>query len=152
MHHSERHSVHLSCQFLCFDCLMHDWQSLFQHRFQLYLLYLSILSPYPTPSIPPVFLHVSVVDIDQLKLIMMLVGTPGPKLMMKISSESVSVMHHPTQFLLHCPSCLCLCCLCVALARDGQSSLLLCINATTSKLHSESVSFLKGMLLSNKFN
>uniref|UniRef100_A0A8D3D5I9 mitogen-activated protein kinase n=1 Tax=Scophthalmus maximus TaxID=52904 RepID=A0A8D3D5I9_SCOMX len=29
--------------------------------------------------------------IDQLKLIMMLVGTPGPELLMKISSESVSV-------------------------------------------------------------
>jgi len=31
-------------------------------------------------------------DIDQLKLIMMLVGTPGPELLMKISSESVSVI------------------------------------------------------------
>lgn len=29
-------------------------------------------------------------DIDQLKLIMLLVGTPGPELLMKISSESVS--------------------------------------------------------------
>uniref|UniRef100_A0A673A9A6 mitogen-activated protein kinase n=1 Tax=Sphaeramia orbicularis TaxID=375764 RepID=A0A673A9A6_9TELE len=33
--------------------------------------------------------------IDQLKLIMMLVGTPGPELLMKISSESVSVKHNP---------------------------------------------------------
>lgn len=29
-------------------------------------------------------------DIDQLKLIMLLVGTPGAELLMKISSESVS--------------------------------------------------------------
>lgn len=33
-----------------------------------------------------------VVDIDQLKLIMMLVGTPGPELLMKSSSESVSAI------------------------------------------------------------
>lgn len=32
------------------------------------------------------------VDIDQLKLIMLLVGTPGPELLMKMSSETVSVM------------------------------------------------------------
>lgn len=37
-----------------------------------------------------VFLYHVLVDIDQLKLIMMLVGTPGPELLMKISSESVS--------------------------------------------------------------
>lgn len=30
------------------------------------------------------------VDIDQLKLIMLLVGTPGPELLKKLSSESVS--------------------------------------------------------------
>uniref|UniRef100_A0A7N9ALR1 mitogen-activated protein kinase n=1 Tax=Mastacembelus armatus TaxID=205130 RepID=A0A7N9ALR1_9TELE len=36
--------------------------------------------------------------IDQLKLIMMLVGTPGPELLMKISSESVSVKYHTNQF------------------------------------------------------
>lgn len=46
----------------------------------------SLLIQHP-PSLP-VFLHVSVVDIDQLKLIMMLVGTPGPEFLMKISSES----------------------------------------------------------------
>ena len=43
--------------------------------------------------LPPqslVFLYRVLVDIDQLKLIMMLVGTPGPGLLMKISSESVS--------------------------------------------------------------
>lgn len=73
-----------------------------------------------TSSILSVFLHVSVVDIDQLKLIMMLVGTPGPELLMKISSESVSAI--PSSFVLficfflffciaHPP-----CCLCVALA------------------------------------
>lgn len=84
-----------------------------QHR-QLYL------SPLVTSSILSVFLHVSVVDIDQLKLIMMLVGTPGPELLMKISSESVSAI--PSSFVLficfflffciaHPP-----CCLCVALA------------------------------------
>lgn len=39
---------------------------------------------------PLVFLYRVPVDIDQLKLIMMLVGTPGPELLMKISSESVS--------------------------------------------------------------
>uniref|UniRef100_A0A8C7Z1D8 mitogen-activated protein kinase n=1 Tax=Oryzias sinensis TaxID=183150 RepID=A0A8C7Z1D8_9TELE len=33
--------------------------------------------------------------IDQLKLIMMLVGTPGPELLMKISSEPVSVRKRP---------------------------------------------------------
>lgn len=32
------------------------------------------------------------VDIDQLKLIMLLVGTPGPELLTKMSSESVSGM------------------------------------------------------------
>lgn len=32
------------------------------------------------------------IDIDQLKLIMLLVGTPGPDLLMKISSDSVSVI------------------------------------------------------------
>lgn len=37
-----------------------------------------------------VFLCVVLLDIDQLKLIMLLVGTPGPELLMKISSESVS--------------------------------------------------------------
>ncbi|XP_068453436.1 mitogen-activated protein kinase 14A isoform X1 [Clinocottus analis] len=34
--------------------------------------------------------------IDQLKLIMLLVGTPGPELLMKISSESVSSKRHPS--------------------------------------------------------
>ncbi|KTG46530.1 hypothetical protein cypCar_00015316 [Cyprinus carpio] len=34
------------------------------------------------------FLHLILLDIDQLKLIMLLVGTPGPELLMKISSES----------------------------------------------------------------
>uniref|UniRef100_A0A8C2Z8G5 mitogen-activated protein kinase n=1 Tax=Cyclopterus lumpus TaxID=8103 RepID=A0A8C2Z8G5_CYCLU len=36
--------------------------------------------------------------IDQLKLIMLLVGTPGPELLMKISSESVSSKRHPRFF------------------------------------------------------
>lgn len=71
---------------------------------------LSLLSPSPTPSIPPVFLHVRVVDIDQLKLIMMLVGTPGPELLMKISSESVSVKYHPTRLCCTAPPA----CVCVA--------------------------------------
>uniref|UniRef100_A0A7N8YMG7 mitogen-activated protein kinase n=1 Tax=Mastacembelus armatus TaxID=205130 RepID=A0A7N8YMG7_9TELE len=52
--------------------------------------------------------------IDQLKLIMMLVGTPGPELLMKISSESVSVKYHTNQFvalplLLVLPRVLCQC-------------------------------------------
>lgn len=37
-----------------------------------------------------VFLYCVPVEIDQLKLIMMLVGTPGPEHLMKISSDSVS--------------------------------------------------------------
>lgn len=56
------------------------------------------LPPSPSPSIPSVFLHVSVVDIDQLQLIMTLVGSPGPELLMKISSEFVSVKYHPAHF------------------------------------------------------
>uniref|UniRef100_A0A671YWR3 mitogen-activated protein kinase n=1 Tax=Sparus aurata TaxID=8175 RepID=A0A671YWR3_SPAAU len=36
--------------------------------------------------------------IDQLKLIMLLVGTPGPELLMKISSESVSSQRYPRFF------------------------------------------------------
>lgn len=70
----------------------------------------SLLIQHP-PSLP-VFLHVSVVDIDQLKLIMMLVGTPGPELLMKISSESVSFEHRPIQFCCAAP----LACVCVASA------------------------------------
>lgn len=103
--------------------------------------HLSPLSPSPTPSIPPVFLHVSVVDIDQLKLIMMLVGTPGPELLMKISSESVSVEYHPAQFCHSAPSCLCLCC-------PGQPTQ--CIATATSKLHlicPATVCFLNGLIL-----
>ena len=46
--------------------------------------------PFPAP----VFLYLTRVDIDQLKLIMLLVGTPGPELLMKISSESVSPRRH----------------------------------------------------------
>lgn len=49
---------------------------------------------YSSPtSLCSIFLHVNVIDIDELKLIMLLVGTPGPELLMKISSESVSVRH-----------------------------------------------------------
>lgn len=58
------------------------------------------------------FLHASVIDIDQLKLIMMLVGTPGPELLMKISSDSVSVKR-PIHLSVVASS---LPCLCVALA------------------------------------
>lgn len=36
------------------------------------------------------------VDIDQLKLIMLLVGTPGPELLKKLSSESVSSKGYTT--------------------------------------------------------
>lgn len=36
------------------------------------------------------------VDIDQLKLIMLLVGTPGPELLKKLSSESVSSQSYTT--------------------------------------------------------
>lgn len=45
-----------------------------------------------------VFLYRLLVDIDQLKLILMLVGTPGPDLLMKISSESVSSQIHARFF------------------------------------------------------
>lgn len=81
----------------------------FQSRRRLRLLYLSPFSRCSAPFILPVFLHVSVVDIDQLKLIMMLVGTPGPEFLMKISSESVSVKYHPTQFCYTTPpACVCI--------------------------------------------
>ncbi|KAG7238353.1 hypothetical protein INR49_031069 [Caranx melampygus] len=79
--------------------------------------------------------------IDQLKLIMMLVGTPGPELLMKISSESVSVKNHPHPwFYRSAPPCLvfvlppCFTC------RDNvtvDAARLLCTDAATSKLHSE---------------
>lgn len=39
---------------------------------------------------PDIFLYSPPVDIDQLKLILRLVGTPGAELLKKISSESVS--------------------------------------------------------------
>lgn len=40
---------------------------------------------------PRIFLYGPLLDIDQLKLILRLVGTPGPELLKKISSESVSL-------------------------------------------------------------
>lgn len=40
---------------------------------------------------PSIFLYGPSLDIDQLKLILRLVGTPGPELLKKISSESVSL-------------------------------------------------------------
>lgn len=40
---------------------------------------------------PSIFLYGPPLDIDQLKLILRLVGTPGPELLKKISSESVSL-------------------------------------------------------------
>uniref|UniRef100_A0A8C2GF55 mitogen-activated protein kinase n=1 Tax=Cyprinus carpio TaxID=7962 RepID=A0A8C2GF55_CYPCA len=43
--------------------------------------------------------------IDQLKLIMLLVGTPGPELLMKISSESVSLIYLGSVYLLKTPVC-----------------------------------------------
>lgn len=88
---------------------MNEW--IFRHIFSDDSFDLN-LSPSPSPSIPPVFLHVSVLDIDQLNLIMTLVGTPAPELVMKISSESVRVL--PWFFFSHCS---CLCFLCVALTR-----------------------------------
>lgn len=39
---------------------------------------------------PNIFLYSPPLDIDQLKLILRLVGTPGAELLKKISSESVS--------------------------------------------------------------
>ncbi|KAI2659271.1 Mitogen-activated protein kinase 14B [Labeo rohita] len=42
--------------------------------------------------IPCIFLYFALKDIDQLKLILMLVGTPEADLLMKISSESVSFL------------------------------------------------------------
>lgn len=39
---------------------------------------------------PDIFLYSPPLDIDQLKLILRLVGTPGAELLKKISSESVS--------------------------------------------------------------
>jgi len=53
-----------------------------------------VITPSPcfhSLPIPCIFLYFALKDIDQLKLIMMLVGTPGPEFLMKVSSESVSV-------------------------------------------------------------
>lgn len=52
---------------------------------------------FPSPCfhshpIPCIFLYFALKDIDQLKLILMLVGTPEPELLMKISSDSVSFL------------------------------------------------------------
>lgn len=62
------------------------------------MLYLSpsLSSPHHPPS-PPVFLHVSVVDIDQLMHIIELVGTPEPELMEEFFSASVSVKNQPAK-------------------------------------------------------
>lgn len=65
--------------------------------------YLSRVSPVLFFSLQ--FSFTCMVDIDQLKLIMMLVGTPGPELLMKISSESVSVQQPVVSLL-----CVALCC------------------------------------------
>lgn len=72
----------------------------------------------------------SVVDIDQLKRIMVLVGKPGDEFMMKISSESVSVKYHPTQFCCTAPSA----CFSVSSVLPTQKlyGLILCVDATTS--------------------
>lgn len=94
---------------LCFVNLVKLRPDLF--RQSLHPLSLSPLSLLHLPSTHPVFLHVIVVDIDQLQRILYLVGTPGPELSMKISSESVSVKKQKTSLLKLChsaPSCLCL--------------------------------------------
>lgn len=65
----------------------------------------SFSTQHPPPFWPHpffVFLHVSVLDIDQLNRIMLLVGNPGPELLTKISSDSVSVTYHPAHSC-HCP-------------------------------------------------
>lgn len=70
----------------------------------------------PSPSTLPVFLHVIVIDIDQLQRVLFLVGTPEPELFLKISSESVSVKWKKKKkkinllgsaTLLHCSPCVC---------------------------------------------
>lgn len=76
----------------------------------------------------------------------MLVGTPGPELLMKISSEPVSDKYNPT------PSFACLCGLCVAIARVNLSILLLCSATTTSALYlfcSEDVNYLNSFIFSS---
>lgn len=78
-----------------------------------------------------VFLYRVPVDIDQLKLIMLLVGTPGPELLMKISSESVSSQRYARFFSnrFSAPN-LPLCCTitwCVCYLTDSMSSTLLAL-------------------------
>lgn len=70
------------------------------------------ISNNPPPRPPPfVFLHARVLDIDQLNRIMLLVGNPGPELMTKMSSDSVSVTNHPAPFCHSALSFLCLRCI-----------------------------------------
>lgn len=57
-----------------------------------YVFYPPSSTCFHSHPIPCVFLYFALKDIDQLKLIMMLVGTPGPELLMKISSDSVSFL------------------------------------------------------------
>lgn len=92
-----------------------------------------IVAPFfsSAPSMPTVFLHMSVLDVDQLWRIMRLVGTPEPQLLKKISSESVSVKCRFSNLCCTAPSWLGLICLC----RPTESASLLCIITTISKLH-----------------
>lgn len=72
---------------------------------------LTIVSTSNNRPPPFVFLHVSVLDIDQLNRIMLLVGNPGPELMTKMSSDSVSVTNHPAPFCHSALPFLCLRCI-----------------------------------------
>lgn len=79
---------------MCYFCFeLGEWNNILRSggRFDHCLL----VQPPPPPL---VFLHVSVLDIDQLNCIMLLVGTPGPEILTKMSSDSVSVSYHPAPF------------------------------------------------------
>lgn len=54
------------------------------------VLFLLIIALFSLLFRPDIFLYSPPLDIDQLKLILRLVGTPGAELLKKISSESVS--------------------------------------------------------------
>lgn len=55
-----------------------------------FILLIIVLFCFSLLFCPDIFLYSPPLDIDQLKLILRLVGTPGAELLKKISSESVS--------------------------------------------------------------
>lgn len=73
-----------------------------------------------------VFLYRVLVDIDQLKLIMLLVGTPGPELLMKISSDSVSSQSYARFFFSSNQF------LCSKLAKSAVQQLYICVTSLTA--------------------